>query len=236
MQVVILAAGLGTRLGKDLPKCLVQIEGISILENIIRTIAKIDRTAEFIIVTGFKHELVEIEVKKIQETFHSFIQTVQNANVQEYSIVKSLALTAPHVSQESVLRISGDIFFSQQNTLKALIQEQQTCLAIQQPPPSRDETPIVNFTLNSELLEIVLDQPSIYEWEWSDIEIYRQYDFQKMLSYSEKYQSLGYHHLDLINQCLLTGMKIKVRGITGTFEIDTPRDFEYAKQIYNSNS
>jgi len=228
MQIVILCAGEGRRLGAGIPKCLVSINGVSILENIVRSITRINKLADIIVVTGFKSELVNQEVDRLRNTVHGFIQTVHNPNAQRFSIVRSMLVTLPLIYDEHVLRISGDVFFAKNNTLASLMYEKRTCIAIQPSPPFRDKTPLVDFTLNGQLIGIRLDTPSEQlDWEWADMEVYRNGDFKKLLSLGSNYESFGFYHFSLINNYLAQGMKIYCRGIEGAFEIDTPEDLDY---------
>jgi bifunctional UDP-N-acetylglucosamine pyrophosphorylase/glucosamine-1-phosphate N-acetyltransferase len=63
IAVIILAAGLGKRLGGDLPKVLAEVWGKSLISYVLDSVAHLS-PAEIVIVTGHKRELVESEVQK----------------------------------------------------------------------------------------------------------------------------------------------------------------------------
>ena len=66
MKTVILCGGYGTRLGKEtqkIPKPMIKINGKPLVEWIIKIYAKYD-FKEFILVTGYKHKIIENYFKK----------------------------------------------------------------------------------------------------------------------------------------------------------------------------
>ncbi|HKR42149.1 MAG TPA: phosphocholine cytidylyltransferase family protein [Paraburkholderia sp.] len=68
MRAIILAAGLGLRLqqpaGEQFPKCLLQFEGVSLLERHLQFLEEAGVT-EVVLALGFQPELVEAELKRI---------------------------------------------------------------------------------------------------------------------------------------------------------------------------
>jgi len=235
MQAIVLCAGEGSRLGLNIPKCLVKINGMTVLENIARSVSKISKIVEFVVVTGFKSELVEEEVRHLRSTVHSAIQTVHNKDANKYSIVRSLQVAAPLIHSAVVWRISGDVFFDKKNSLVNLAGRDMTCIAIQKSPEGRGRTPAVSFTLNSDLLAISLEEAMLGNWEWADYEIYKNYDFQKTMIFAPEYTQLGSYHFNLLNRCLQEGMPIRVHDVKGSFEIDTPEDLEYVQRTCSNS-
>ena len=105
LQVVILAAGMGTRLGKPWPKPLTPLaDGRSIMQQQLENVEKVFRDeARVTIVVGFKMEM-------IMEA-HPNVTFVYNENYDQTNTSKSL-LKALRVSQESgVLWLNGDVVF-----------------------------------------------------------------------------------------------------------------------------
>jgi choline kinase len=105
LQVVILAAGMGTRLGKPWPKPLTPLaDGRSIMQQQLENVEKVFRDeARVTIVVGFKMEM-------IMEA-HPNVTFVYNENYDQTNTSKSL-LKALRASQESgVLWLNGDVVF-----------------------------------------------------------------------------------------------------------------------------
>ena len=105
IQVVILAAGMGTRLGKPWPKPLTPLsDGRSILQQQIENVRSVfSDSARISIVVGFKLEMI-MEAQP-DATF------IYNENFDQTNTSKSL-LKALRASQESgVLWLNGDVVF-----------------------------------------------------------------------------------------------------------------------------
>ena len=115
MQLIILAAGMGTRLmpiTKDLPKCLVPINGKSILQwqiNIARSIG-IDN---IVVITGFQNEAINLPE----------ITTVHNHEFASSNMVYSL-FCAEEIMETEFIVSYGDILYSP-DVLEKLIESKQ---------------------------------------------------------------------------------------------------------------
>ena len=105
IQVVILAAGMGTRLGKPWPKPLTPLsDGRTIMQQQIENVEKVfGSAARITVVVGFKLEM-------IMEA-HPHVSFVYNEIYDNTNTSKSL-LKALRASQESgVLWLNGDVVF-----------------------------------------------------------------------------------------------------------------------------
>jgi len=105
IQVVILAAGMGTRLGKPWPKPLTQLsDGRSIMQQQMENVAQVfGDKARITVVVGFKLEMI-IEA-------HPNATFVYNEVYDQTNTSKSL-LKALRASQENgVLWLNGDVVF-----------------------------------------------------------------------------------------------------------------------------
>ena len=69
MRAIILAAGRGLRLqqpeDQQLPKCLLQFGGMSLLERHLRLLRSAG-VEEVVLALGFRHELVEAELERLR--------------------------------------------------------------------------------------------------------------------------------------------------------------------------
>jgi choline kinase len=104
IQVVILAAGMGTRLGKPWPKPLTVLsDGRSIMQQQMENVSKVfGDKARITVVVGFKLEMIEA---------HPNASFVYNEVYDQTNTSKSL-LKALRASQESgVLWLNGDVVF-----------------------------------------------------------------------------------------------------------------------------
>lgn len=109
-KAVILNAGLGSRLSpltKEIPKCLTEINGRTILENQLGVLAE-RKIKEAVIVIGYLGE-------KIKERFGAYYKSlrityIENKDYEITGTAKSLYLARKHL-KEGCIVIEGDIYF-----------------------------------------------------------------------------------------------------------------------------
>lgn len=143
IQVVILAAGMGTRLAKPWPKPLTPlVDGRSIMKQQIDNIAKVfGDSARISIVVGFKMEMVM--ESQPNATF------IYNELYDQTNTSKSLlkALRASHDS--GVLWINGDIVFDSQilERIKSRIDNEHSFVCVNMASVGDEE---IKYTINKD--------------------------------------------------------------------------------------
>lgn len=104
MKIVILAAGIGSRLGNPLPKPLTLLKsGQSIMQQQIENITKHFDVDDINIVVGFKKEL-------ILESFPAMTY-IYNQLFDQTNTSKSLLIALKKLHREPVLWLNGDVVF-----------------------------------------------------------------------------------------------------------------------------
>ena len=105
IQVVILAAGMGTRLGKPWPKPLTPLaDGRSILQQQIDNVRSVFAdTAKISIVVGFKLEMI-LEA-------HPDVSYIYNEAYDQTNTSKSLLKALRNSHESGVLWLNGDVVF-----------------------------------------------------------------------------------------------------------------------------
>ena len=93
MRAILLAAGRGRRLGQDLPKCLLSIEGRTLLERHIEILAQVGISA-LTIVVGYMKEAIHEHVATLKTALP--IEFVENPRFVHGSIV-SLQVASDHL-------------------------------------------------------------------------------------------------------------------------------------------
>ena len=114
-KAVILAAGMGLRLQPIthyLPKCLVEVNGRSLLTRAINALES-QGFDEVIVVTGFKNEMIEAAIKKMDVSIR--IKTVHNEIYDSTNNIYSLWLVndvvnEPFLLMESDLILEDEIY------------------------------------------------------------------------------------------------------------------------------
>ena len=142
LQVVILAAGMGTRLGKPWPKPLTPLaDGRSIMAQQLENVEKVfGQEARVSIVVGFKMEM-------IMEA-HPNVSFIYNEVYDQTNTSKSL-LKALHASQESgVLWLNGDVVFDSRvlERVQSRMREEQSFICVNTSATSEEE---IKYTVDA---------------------------------------------------------------------------------------
>lgn len=107
MQLILLAAGVGSRLKKKtskVPKCLVKVNGKSIIDYNLSFFANFEN---IIIATGFKNNLIYEKFKFLKK-----IKYVHNKNYRSTNMVESLMLTKKFLDKNKEIVVCyTDIIF-----------------------------------------------------------------------------------------------------------------------------
>lgn len=242
MHVIILAAGVGSRLGFGLPKCLVVVNGKTLLHHQIELLHKIDPFCLITIVAGFNEVQVRLEAEYLKQV-HKFLYVVSNPNYESKSILESLRVASLGIKSKDVLRISGDCYFKDTSSLKGLLSSPKTSLAIRELLPEEifegGRYPIINFDSNEKAVSHISLEKSLAQnisnWVWADFEIYKNDDFQTMMESAHFFIDKPFYHLDLLNYSIHDKQidKPLYTIVNNVFEIDTPEDLEYVRHQAN---
>lgn len=106
MQAILLAAGSGRRLQRPLPKCLVDIGGMTLLSRALRALAAV-KVIEASVVVGFRHDLITAELTRCPSPLT--VVCVRNEAFLRGS-VRSLWAAREAMSSE-VLIMDADVLF-----------------------------------------------------------------------------------------------------------------------------
>jgi choline kinase len=134
LEVVILAAGRGSRLGFELPKALITLGSHDILlDHQLSQLNKIFDNLPISVVTGYKSELFS--------TYATSVNLLYNPHFDSTNTAESLSLALESVNEEvDVLWINGDVYFDEQamTIVKARIENSQSCVGIQYGNPDEE--------------------------------------------------------------------------------------------------
>lgn len=137
MKVVILMAGIGSRLGNPFPKCLTPLRPeYSILDHQIENLAQF--TGDIAAVVGFKKDLVMER--------HPELLFVYNPLYDQTNTSQSLLTALRHFPQDDVLFLNGDVVFDPR-IVPALLACPDSCMAVVLSRVAEEE---VKFSLNEQ--------------------------------------------------------------------------------------
>lgn len=111
---VILAAGKGKRMKADIPKVLFKIDGISLVEHVLRSVFPLGGI-KTIVVVGYKADLVKCALENYDVTF-----AFQTEQLGTADALKS-ALPYINDTQSDILVLCGDTPFIKTSTLENLL-------------------------------------------------------------------------------------------------------------------
>ena len=120
MQAIILAAGMGRRLGeytKDNTKCMVPVNGVRLIDRLLGQLAKQD-LKRIIIVVGYQGQALRnyIEEQYIShqpsDFSHLNIEFAENPIYDKTNNIYSLALVKDKLQEDDTLLIESDLIFS----------------------------------------------------------------------------------------------------------------------------
>jgi len=114
MRALILAAGRGLRLqlpeDRQMPKCLLQFDGVSLLERHLRLLRSLG-VSEIVLALGFRHELVEAELDRL--SWSPRPQIVFNPDFELGSVLTVYTVAEAMTRGGDVLLMDADVLYDQ---------------------------------------------------------------------------------------------------------------------------
>ena len=243
MQAVILAAGMGKRLKdltRDNTKCMVKVNGMTMIERALRILDK-KKLSRIVIVVGY-------EGKKLIEYIATlYIVTpiiyIENPIYDKTNNIYSLALASEYLCMEDTLLLESDLIF-EESLIDALLEDQRETLALVDKFESwmdgtcmelDEEDCIVNFIpgkcLKFEEKENYYKTVNIYKFsQHFSKNTYVPFlnAYEKAMGENEYYESV----IKLI--ALLETKEIRAKRLSGQiwYEIDNIQDLNIAESLF----
>lgn len=243
MQAIILAAGMGKRL-KELTqnntKCMVKVNGVSLIDRMLHQIAKKD-ISRIIIVVGYEgQKLIDyISTLDIQVP----IKYVNNPIYNKTNNIYSLALAKNYLLEDDTLLFESDLIF-EDSVLDALTEDPRGTLALVDKYESWMDGTCVKIAQDDTIEAFIPGK----KFKFNEIKDYYKtvniYKFSKHFSqthyvpFLEAYQSaLGqneYYEQVLRVITMLDDPEIKAKRLNGQrwYEIDDIQDLDIANSIF----
>lgn len=111
MKAIILASGIGKRLTpltEELPKTLIEINGVALLDRMIKSLTE-NNVFEIIITTGYLEEKIKEFVKNKYPDLKAIY--VKNPIFDKTNYIYSLWLTKDFVKDDDVILLHGDLIY-----------------------------------------------------------------------------------------------------------------------------
>ena len=229
LQVVILAAGMGTRLGKPWPKPLTPlVDGRSIMAQQLENVEKVfGQEARVAIVVGFKMEM-------IMEA-HPDVSFIYNEVYDQTNTSKSL-LKALRVSQESgVLWLNGDVVFDAEVLvrIRERMLNEKSFVCVNTSATAEEE---VKYTVDKKgYIKALSKQVQGALGEAVGINFISKHDKPAVITYLDQCSDNDYFERGLELAIEKTGIEIEPVDISDLFavEVDFQADLDRANQSFN---
>ena len=238
MKAVILAAGTSSRLRPltdDLPKCLLDVGGATLLGRAVETLQGRGVT-DLVLVTGFKEEAIRRYMAA--EFPRSRVEFVSNERYLTTNNIASLWLTRPLVEPGELLLLDSDILFDGRIIDALLGSPHQDRLAVTTRRPLGEEEVKVRVDPQGFVVEIGKRvDPRGALGESIGIELFSR-DFVRELFVElermvEQERQVGVFYEAAFQRLIDGGRKLFAVDVAELpcMEIDTPEDLETARRI-----
>lgn len=244
MQAIILAAGMGKRLGeftKENTKCMVQVNGECIIDRLLTQLTTLP-LERVIIVVGYQgNKLIEHIGNRYSQKLK--IEYIENPIYDKTNNIYSLALAKDALQQDDTLLLESDLIFDE-NILQLLTGDARPNLALVAKYESWMDGTMVCIDNDNNIVNFV----SKAAFRYDDIDKYYKtvniYKFSKEFSrtkyvpfleaYTKAIGNNEYYENVLRVITLLDGKELKALPITNEkwYEIDDKQDLDIAEALF----
>ena len=129
MQAIILAAGMGKRLGeltKNNTKCMVEVDGVRLIERALRILER-KNLNRIILVVGYQHENLMSFVNSLE--IQTQIEFIINEVYDKTNNIFSLSLAKEQMTEDDTLLLESDLIF-EERLIDMLLEDKRDSLAL----------------------------------------------------------------------------------------------------------
>lgn len=243
MQAIILAAGMGKRLGdltKDNTKCMVKVNGVCLIDRLLHQLAAL-HLERIILVIGYKGEKLRAHVGDLYEG--TPIEYIHNPVYDKTNNIYSLYLAKEELQKNDTLLIESDLIFDDSLFRKIIDDPYPNLALIARYEPWMDGTMVC---LNEE--NDIVDFISKKAFRYSQVDSYYKtvniYKFSKeflrsqyvpfLEAYSKALGNNEYYEqvlrvITLLDKCELKGLPLENER---WYEIDDVQDLDIAETLF----
>lgn len=226
MKAIILAAGMGTRLGSLIPKPLTALKDEkTILDYQVEKLAETVGLHNIIMVVGYKHHV-------IMEKFPELIY-IYNHEYTQTNTSKSLLYALNKIEGEDVIWMNGDVFFDKEVISLISASDRSSCL-VDNKKCAEEE---IKYNLDEEgFIKEISKQVVDAKGEALGINLVKASDIQKLREALDKVENSDYFEKALENLTLGGHLKLRPIDVGDLFcqEIDFQEDLDLVQEYMNS--
>lgn len=226
MKIIILAAGIGSRLGNPFPKPLTPLKGgKSIMERQIDNLSTHFSVHDITVVVGFKKDLIMERFPDLTYIYNQFFDATNTS--------KSLLKALKKYQQEDVLWLNGDVIFDAElfSVLKKEILVENSFVSVNTSRVAEEE---VKYTLKNGFIDELSKQVKEGLGEAVGINYISKKDMPVLLKHLEKCGDNDYFERGIETAIQEDGLKIKAADISDfrCMEVDFEEDLAAANKMF----
>lgn len=244
MQAIILAAGMGKRLGeltKGNTKCMVTVNGISLIDRLLTQLCSVN-LARVVIVVGYEGEKLQEYIGKRYDTKLK-IEYINNPIYQQTNNIYSLALAKRKLVEDDTLLIESDLIFDD-SLFSMILDDSNPNVALVDKYEAWMDGTMVHIDEENNIVNFVPKEAFKYEHidsYYKTVNIYkfsRDFSINTYVPFLEAYtKSLGnneYYEQVLRVITLLDKSDLKALPLSGQkwYEIDDIQDLDIAETLF----
>lgn len=243
MQAIILAAGMGRRLGEftaDNTKCMLEVNGVRLIDRMLRQLGELN-LSRIVIVIGYEGQKLKNYLSKNYPTWP--LVFVENPVYDKTNNIYSLWLARGYMAEEETLLLESDLIF-EDSVLEAVVNSSyKDCALISKYETWMDGT-MVRIDDDNNIVNFIPKKA----FKYSDTAFY----FKTVNIYKFSKEFIVYHYLPFLEAyirvlgeneyyeqvlrviTLIDGTGLKALPITGKYwyEIDDVQDLRIAEAIF----
>lgn len=227
MKIVILAAGIGSRLGNPFPKPLTPLNnGKSIMQMQIENLGSVFNIDDISTVVGFKKNLIMERFPEVSYIYNPFFDRTNTS--------KSLLRALKKNKDKSVLWLNGDVVFDAKllSVLEPYIDKNQSFVAVNTSKVAEEE---VKYTLKNGYIDELSKTVKNGLGEAVGINFISAKDINQFIKRLEECDDNDYFERGLELAIEKDNIKISAVDISqyNCMEVDFKEDLENANQLFN---
>jgi L-glutamine-phosphate cytidylyltransferase len=225
LKIIILAAGIGSRLGNPFPKPLTPLkDGESIMEKQLKNISKYFDINDVTTVVGFKKDLIMERFPEVNYVYNPFFDQTNTS--------KSLLRALKKHRGKSILWLNGDVVFDEKllSVLLNDIEKNNSFIAVNTSSVADEE---VKYTLKNGFVHELSKEVKNGLGEAVGINFISNDDLNTFINQLEKCDDNDYFEKGLENAIAEDNLKLKVIDISkyNCIEVDFEEDLKNANNI-----
>ena len=245
MQAIILAAGMGKRLGhltQDNTKCMIQVNGVTLIERMLRQLDNLSPSLEkIVVVTGYKGAKLKSFISLLD--ISTPVEYVDNPLYAATNNIYSLYLAKEHLLQDDTLLFESDLIF-EDSVIDALLHHPYPSLALVAKFESWMDGTVVTLDEDDNIKQFIPGSKFSYKKKteyFKTVNIYKfNRDFSRthyvpfLTAYSKALGNNEYYEQVLRVIALLDKPEIKALrlGSEAWYEIDDIQDLDIAASMF----